>query len=162
MGPYFIDFEAFRNKNEQFILKELVMIDVDKPLTPLYYIFGPPKPWMCLDRSARRQYSFQTKMIHHLCWNEGGTRYCKECIWQHMKLSFPECDRRVCYVMGAEKMMFLKKEFPHLCLVEYNITFKTLPFLLSNVMCVLGRDHGEHCAYRKTLRLLQHYTDVSQ
>ena len=158
MPPYFLDFEAFRYRKESFQIKELTMLDVDKPLTPLYYIFAPTNQWQCLTEDERLQFRYQFNHIHQLHWNEGHSRYCKECIWYHVKTVFPYSDRAVTYVMGKEKMDFLQKEFPGLHLVEYNVTFKTLPEIPKTLICPF-KEHGEHCTYRKTLRLFQHYTN---
>lgn len=135
------------------------MLDVDKPLTPLYYIFVANNLWNDLPSDEKVQYRYQSRYIHKLLWNEGHSRYCKECIWHHIKDVFPYSDTAITYVMGKEKMDFLKKEFPKLPLVEYNITFNTLPDIPKTIMC-LHNEHGEHCAYRKTMRLFHHYTSV--
>lgn len=159
MPPYFIDFEAFKYKNNDFIIKELVILDVSRPLTPLYYLFEAPTPWRHLSVDEKIQHRFVTKNIHNLRWSEGDVRYCKECVWHHIKNVFPDCRSALTYVMGPEKMQFLKEEFPELNLVEYNVTFKTLPQIPITIHC-LHREHGEHCAYRKTLRLFHHYATL--
>lgn len=160
MPPYFIDFEAFRYKKEKFLIKELAMVDVDKPLTPIYFIFNAKTGWQQLTSDQKLQFKYQSNHIHHLRWNEGVSRYCKACVWHHMKTDFPLCESAITYVMGKEKMTFLKQQFPKLRLVEYNITFKALPDIPKTIMCV-HREHGEHCAYRKTLRLFHHYTTIN-
>lgn len=161
MPPYFIDFEAFRYKKNDFIIKELVVLDVSKPLTPLYFLFHAPKPWCDLSDEERTHFRYTTNFIHKLKWSEGNSRYCNGCIWHHMKSEFQDIGAALTYVIGAEKMMFLKKEFPQLNLVEYNLTFNKLPMLPKTLQC-LHKDHGEHCAYRKTLRLFHHYATLPE
>ena len=159
MAIYFIDFEAFQYKDEAFVIKELCVLNVDRPLLPLYFMFGPVEPWHMLSTSARKQYRYQSKHIHGLEWSEGVSRYCRSCVLHHIKLAFPLCMAGIFYVMGKEKTEFLTGEFPDLNFVEYNITFNNLPLLPSNLVCY-HREHGEHCAYRKCLRLCHHYVTL--
>jgi hypothetical protein len=162
MPPYFIDFEAFRYKKNNYIIKELAMLDVNKPLVPLYYVFKNVKPWSALTLEERMQFTFLSKYIHHLTWCEGTSRFCADCIWYHLKLLFPDCESGITYVMGGgEKLKFLQELFPKLRLVQYNITFKSLPMIAPSIQC-LHRQHGEHCAYRKTLRLFHHYITLPE
>ena len=41
----FIDFEAFQHGNEDFMIKELCILDENVPLKPLTFVFKPTKPW---------------------------------------------------------------------------------------------------------------------
>ena len=157
MGPFFIDIEAFQHGVDgKFVIKELSIIDVDKPLHPLYYIFEAHKTWQELDSSHQRTYEYQTAHLHHLEWHEGNTRYCKRCIMHHIKKHFG-VKGGLFYVMGDQKLNFLQEEFPDLNFIQYNITFDKLPILPPNIHC-LYRNHGHHCALLKCMRMYLHYT----
>ena len=151
-----MDFEAFKSGNEDYILKELCLLNVDKPLMPLYFVFSSPQPWDKLDATSRKHYRYQSKHIHGLEWSEGVSRYCRNCVMHHIKMAYPLCTAGIIYVMGLDKMTFLTSEFPELNFAEYHVTFNQLPPLTKNIMCY-HRDHGEHCAFRKCMRLYQHY-----
>ena len=58
MSPYFIDFEAFQHGDEDFILKELVVLNVDRPLHPLYFLFKPMCQWNSLDPAKKVTYCY--------------------------------------------------------------------------------------------------------
>ena len=161
MGPHFIDFEAFQYQG-QYKIKELCIIDVDKPLTPLYYVFDSPSSWRELDDDQQYQYSYQTRKIHHLKWHEGDNCYCANCVMYHIKNDFPYWCNGIFYVMdcyNGQKVKFLMQEFPELNIVNYNVTFKQLPYITRNITC-LHRDHGVHCAYLKCMRLCYHYMNA--
>ena len=152
-GPYFVDFEAFQHGNERFQVKELCVIDVDFPLEPLYFLFESQAP---TSPEAQTTYNYQTNHIHHLHWNEGTSRYCKACIIYYIKKQFPYASNGIFYVMGKQKLAFLKEEFPLFNFVEYNATMETLTTIPLNIHC-LHHNHGEHCACLKCYRLLNDY-----
>lgn len=157
MGPYFIDFEAFQHGDGPFKIKELCIIDADRVLSPIYFIFRAPKSWNSLSAEEQRTYSYETNQLHGLQWNEGATRYCRRCTWYWIKEAFPLCRNSIFYVMGQQKMQFLQQEFPELNFCEYNVTLQTLPSIPPNIRC-LYRDHDQtHCACLKCYRLYQHY-----
>lgn len=159
----FIDFEAFQHGEEDFRIKELCILEASTPLKPLYFLFKPPCAWDLLSPDQRRTYRYEEKHIHGLCWGEGQTRYCANCVWHYIKKSFPlvSADAKedhICYVLGQQKADFLRKEFPQLTIIEYNVTLKELPHAPSHITCVY-RVHGgrEHCAMLKCYRLLSLY-----
>lgn len=155
-----MDFEAFQHGNSKFHIKELCVMNVDKPLVPLYYIFKPHKAWQLLDKAQQKTYSYQQNHLHRLYWEEGQTRYCRRCIQQHIKDVFPDWASSIFYVVGGEqKVSFLTDEFPDIPFVEYNLSaLNQLPSLPNNNVSCLYRTHGEHCALLKCLRLYTHYT----
>jgi hypothetical protein len=159
MSPFFIDFEAFQHGDGKFRIKELCIMDVEQPLTPLYFLFKAERKWNSLTSGEQQTYSYQQRYLHHLCWEEGRTRYCRKCVWHHIKMQFPECRNHIFYVMGKQKLEFLKEVFPSLNFCEYNITFHQLPQIADNISCFY-RYHGEHCACLKCYRLYTHYISL--
>jgi hypothetical protein len=162
MGPFILDFEAFQYQG-QFTLKELCLIDVERPFAPLYYMFAPRRGWAELSSGQKRTFDFETRELHGLEWDEGFTRYCRKCVMFHIKQSFPQWASGIFYVMEAQdngpKVKFIQNEFPDLNIMNYNVTFDNLPYLLGNITC-LHREHGPHCAYLKCLRVCNHYNNA--
>ena len=63
------------------------------------------------------------------------------------------------YVMDqvdGAKINYLKEEFPELNLINYNVVFNSLPLIPHNIKC-FHREHGDHCAYLKCMRLYHNY-----
>ena len=156
MPPYFVDFEGFQHGDGKIKIKELCILDASKPLIPLYYLFRADKKWNQLDTAQQQTYKYQTNRIHQIEWDEGVARYCKRCIYYFIKLYFPLYSTAVFYVMGEQKLEFLREQFPDLNFYQYPITMQELPLIAPNFGCVY-REHGEHCACKKCYRLLQHY-----
>jgi len=156
MGPYIIDFEAFQHGDEQFKIKELCVLDVDRPLAPLYVLYEADRSWDSLTSSEQKTYSYQRRHVHHLGWEEGDRRYCPVCLMHYIMVDFPQCRNSIFYVMGEQKLKFLQQQLPKLNFCEYNIVFEQLPPIAHNISC-FHRNHGEHCACLKCYRLYTHY-----
>lgn len=160
-GPFFIDFEAFQHEGET-IIKELCIMECNRPLLPIYYIFSPPYDYKNIEYPMKKSISWQTKNFHYLHWSEGDRIFCPCCVMRHIKEIFPAWDLGIFYVMESvidgPKVKTLKDAFPLLDIVNYNVTFKSLPPVPANISCFY-REHGDHCAYLKCMRMLQHYTD---
>lgn len=156
MSPIFIDFEAFQHGAEPFRIKELCIMDCARPGQPLHLIFNPHVQWHCLNNRRRHTYAYQTNHLHHLQWQEGFVRYCRECLFFVIQFHFPKWQNETFYVLGAQKLQFLRRELPRLRLVEYNATLSQLPQLCLQSTCPY-RNHGQHCAVLKCYRLYYHY-----
>lgn len=159
MAPFFIDFEAFQHGEGSFKIKELCVLDADRPFSPLYFLFKADKKWDALDDDIQTTFSYQMRHIHKLGWQEGTSRYCRHCVWDLIKDTFPGCRNGIFYVLGSQKLNYLKHAFPKLNVVEYNTSFNSLPLLPPNISCIY-REHGDHCACLKCYRLLKHYIEL--
>ena len=164
MPPYFIDFEAFQHGDGDFEVKELCMVDVDKLFGKhLYLLVGPSGEWYNLEHGAQCTYNYQSQHLHRLGWYEDVTPYCRYLVLHEITKYFPMFSRAITYVMGAQKMQFLKKEYGAVMnLAEYFTTKKTLPQLPSNIKCSYRNHDGEHYACLKCYRLVEHYYELSQ
>ena len=156
---FFIDFEGFR-RHDEFVIKELCVISVDRSEDSLYYAFRLDRDeWQALTVEEQKTNMFASQHLHQLHWLEGVTRYCQTCVMFHLDRKFPRWKDGMFYVLDSAcgpKVRFLEKEFPQLRLVNYNgLTFKTLPE--THAACPF-REHGEHCAFRKCHQLLTHFT----
>ena len=131
-------------------------------LSPIYYLFSPPYEFNNVENAVKKSFNWQSKNHHNIHWNEGDRTFCSSCIMRHIKEVFPAWDLGLFYVMesqpNGQKIKTLKSLFPFLDIVNYNVTFKTLPLLTNNISC-LYREHGDHRAYLKCMRMLQHYAD---
>ena len=136
-------------------------MDVDRPLQPLYFLFKGHKKWETLTSGEQQTYSYQRRYLHRIGWEEGFSRYCRKCVWYHIKEYFSHIRNSIVYVMGEQKMRFLQQEFSTLNFCEYNVTFPLLPQIAPNIACFY-RDHGEHCACLKCFRLYTHYITLPE
>ena len=102
-GPYFIDLEAFQHGHKT-IIKELCILDIHRPLRPLYFLFTPPQIWQTLSAAELDSYDYQERHIHQLLWGEGKSRYCRKCVYHHIKENFPACENAIFYVMVVKNV----------------------------------------------------------
>ena len=162
MPPYFIDFEAFQHgKDNDFQVKELCMVDADRPYAPpLHFVFGPNKKWQMCTNEEKRTYCYLMHHWHKLGWYEGASLYRPLDVIREMKKVFPCFSHAITYVLGYEKLKFLQREFPMMNLREYGTTRKMLPQLPLNVSCPY-RYHGKNCACLKCYPLIEHYYELA-
>jgi len=69
-----IEFQAFRGNDNKFLVKELVILDVQLG-TANYFLFKPPYPFHNLKEKAKRNNKWLSKYFHHISWYEGFTDY---------------------------------------------------------------------------------------
>jgi hypothetical protein len=156
----FIEIEGYQVAHE-FFMKELIILDSQSTLEPIYYIFKPLFPESNLTAVQYPCVQYATSHIHKLHWSEGITHYCVSCITKTIVEKFGlNCTY---YCMGEQKSEMLSKIFPKLDIQPYSssITFKELPPLSKHIRC-LHRDHGEHCALRKVYRMMLHHNRQQQ
>lgn len=159
---FFLDFEGFKHGQDQMRIKELCVINADQPWDPLYYVFRfEENEWNMLSADEQKTHNYASRRLHKLHWLDGICRYCKECIFYHLRQKFPRWNEGIFYVLdtaNGPKVQFLTQEFPELRIVNYNgLTFKTLPEPRFQMICPF-RDHGKHCAFRKCQQLFTHFT----
>lgn len=163
MAPvYFIDFEAFQHGDEDFCIKEMCILSVEKPLKPLYMLFKPTKSWNDLSPLQQRTYVYQEHRLHHLSWNEGLRRYCNHCVFRDLEKEIPTCTLATFYVLGDQKTEFLRNQLPLLNIVQYDhvTSYKELPNAPSHLTCLYRHHSKEHCAVLKCYRLYLHYLSL--
>lgn len=165
MSPLFIDYEAFVS-NGKHIIKELCVINVDNPFSPLYYLFSPQIKYSELSASDKMTNYYLSTNHHYIPYCNGSVKFCKECIASHIKDVFPFVENSIVYVLepkgsDGKKLKTLMEIFPTLNLVAYNFKKMTdLPLPPPNVVCPY-MDHGLHCAYMKCLRMYLDYINFS-
>lgn len=158
----FIDFEAFQHGSEDFMIKELCILDVNTPLKPLTFLYKPSKPWDLLKSAHKRTYAYQEHHLHRLSWNEGSKSYCTNCLMRHIKKAIPLYEDANFYVLGKQKADFLRKELPNLNIIEYSFvdSYKDLPHVPTHLTCTYRYHSKEHCAVLKCYRLMLHYQSL--
>ena len=158
----FIDFEAFQHGNEDFMIKELCILDENAPLKPLTFVFKPTKPWDILKSSQKRTYAYQEHQLHHLAWSEGSKSYCTSCLERNIKRAIPLYRDANCYVLGKQKADFLRRELPMLNIIEYSFvdSYKDLPHAPAHLSSTYRHYGKEHCAVLKCYSLMLHYQSL--
>jgi len=164
---YLIDFQAFQHGTEDYTVKEMCIIDVSKPTRPFHTLYLPPCCWYELSREQKRTYYYQTRSLHKLNWDEGYTKFCRECLQRDMERwlfgsSNPVLS--VFYVMGQQKKEYLQRLLPHYNFVNYQDAFNVnswadLPEAPPTARCP-HRDHGDYCSVKKCYSMYWHYLTI--
>ena len=99
-----LDFEGFRSKKSDFIVKELAITCNNDTDT---ISFSPPHSFNSLTLSEQNSYQWVSKYLHGLDWEKGDYQYCYlQQILQSVVLRFPLSDF---YAKGVEKTDTLQK-----------------------------------------------------
>ena len=100
-----LDFEGFRHKKQNFILKEVAVCSEDCIDS---FLLLPPTNLSSLSDSEQKSYHWLTKQLHGLCWAHGDYFYADLTrILQSYVLRYPKA---VFYAKGLEKSVL----FSHL------------------------------------------------
>lgn len=162
MPPLFIAVEGFKTRGggDEFKIKELCILDANKPLAPLYFTFKFTRQWCSLKDADKTFFHTQTRDRHQLIWDEGESRFCPSCVEFHIRQSFPAYKSQIFYMLacGLVEIDFVRMKLPMLNIMLYDTPQYSLPSLAHNILCPY-REHGYFCAYLTCMRL---YTDYSQ
>lgn len=69
-----VEFQAFKGNSNEFIIKELVILDLSTGI-PNYFLFKPPFEFANLERKYAKTNNWCTKKYHFITWDEGFTHY---------------------------------------------------------------------------------------
>lgn len=98
---FILDFQGFKNENNEFIIKELAIISTDGQIYELQ-LFLPPCSLHQLSKSVRKQVHWVEKHLHGLYWSSGFKEYNK------INDIFKQIDiQGNVYVKGLEKQSFI-------------------------------------------------------
>jgi hypothetical protein len=98
-----IEFQAFRNNHDKFIIKELTFLDVSTNVVN-YFLFKPPFPFKKFNSKSYRTNTWLTKYLHHIEWEEGFTHYKElDSIMYHYCQQYDEI-----YTTGDEKAKWIR------------------------------------------------------
>lgn len=102
--PCVIEFQAFRGNKNEYIIKELVILDLTTNVV-YPFMFKPPYPYKKLNSKAKRTNKWLIKSFHNITWNEGFTDYNEvDDVMYHFCTEF----NRI-YTKGLEKRNWIQK-----------------------------------------------------
>lgn len=144
-----VEFQAFRGNCNEFLIKELVILDLSSKVM-YYFLFKPPYSFDILNSKSARTNTWLTTRFHYITWNEGFIRYNEVCniIKQYTH------DYDVIHTSGSEKARWLK-EYTKALVVNY--PFKKLNLPLTTLTCSGVKDYRHtsgNCAIHNALRLV--------
>jgi hypothetical protein len=143
-----IEFQAFRGNNKRYIIKELVILDLQTYV--IYpFMFKPPVSFNKLNLKAKITNRWIAKNFHHIEWNEGFTSYKDlENIMFHFCQEFTKV-----YTKGLEKSNWIKL-FTTGEVIEVKVD-KSFDCGINNV-CILSKNKQHRhlqCAVKNAYRL---------
>ena len=148
-----LDFEGFRSKKSDFIVKELAITCNNYTDT---ISFSPPHSFNSLTLSEQKSYQWVSKYLHGLDWEKGDYPYCYlKQILQSVVLRFPLSDF---YAKGVEKTDTLQKLLQRkvtnledlLCpKIEHLSFYRETPICDLHSTTCPKRQKNKHCARKK-------------
>ena len=143
-----IEFQAFRGNNDKYIVKELVILDLQTYV--IYtFLFKPPFSFNKLNSKSKRTNKWLTRNFHHIAWDDGYTSFKGlENIMYHYCSKFTKL-----YTRGLEKRNWIQL-YTAKDVIDVKID-KLFDFEVDNV-CILTKN-DEHtrfqCAVKNAYRL---------
>lgn len=99
-----IEFQAFRDNEDKYIVKEMVILDLFTNVV-YYFLFKPPYSLKKLNNKSTRTNKWLTNYFHHITWKEGFTLYQDlENVMYHFCNQFKKI-----YTTGHEKSKWIKQ-----------------------------------------------------
>lgn len=125
-----IDLQCFKNNNNEFIVKEVCVLDVNTGKVLQHHVTQPPfDQERFLNRAKQRENYWLTKHHHGLDWNSGDIAY--HDMIDRLRDCLAQCS--VIYVKGPEKKSFVMSTLLPASGVDDvdTSTSSTLPFYIS-------------------------------
>ncbi len=150
-SSYVVDFQAFKNLRNEFILKEVTIIDIVKRVDNNFLI-RPPQPYNQIPHKLKKRVDFITNNIHGLEWDSGmiGFRNAVALIKGILK------DASKIYIKGSERVNYLKKLLPDKenCIIDLDpIVPKIIPPLPISE-CAFNHKINHKCSYKQAHKYL--------
>lgn len=154
---FILDFQGFKNQNNEFIIKELAIISTDEQVYELQ-LFQPPYDLSKLPESVQKQVMWLEKYHHGLFWGTGFKEYNKlKDVFKGVNISGKV------YVKGTEKEKFVTELLSEFKVKVINLEDLGCPSLnilrhqtQSSVMRACVFNHSPiNCAYMNVHILLQ-------
>lgn len=146
--PCVIEFQSFVGNDNEYIVKELVILDMETGV-PYFFLLKPPFAFNMLHKKAKTTNRWLTRYYHNITWDEGFTSY--KTI-ENIMYTFGEKFQRF-YTTGLEKRNWIQmyttgKVYNVLVNKEYNVNFDGL------CIGIQDTEHSaSHCALQKAYRL---------
>lgn len=99
-----IEFQAFQDSGVKFIVKELVILDLNNGMYS-YFLLKPPFPFYQLKLKWAKSNKWLSRMYHYIRWNEGFTHYSE----LHSIMKYYCSKYRNIYTTGREKQQWIQK-----------------------------------------------------
>jgi hypothetical protein len=100
--PCVIELQAFRGNANEFIVKELAILDLQTGAIN-YFLFKPPFPFKCLHTKPARTNKWVMSHFHHISWSDGNVDYS-----ELDNIMYYYCDKyKTIYTTGSEKCRWI-------------------------------------------------------
>ena len=110
-----VDFQAFYNNKNDYIVKELAVLNCKNGETILHIFFKAPFPFEFLTEKYRRTNNYCSYNLHGIFWTYGNEPYCN--LQKMMDKCLIGYNSIIC--KGVEKCRFLEK-YTQLHVLEYD------------------------------------------
>lgn len=144
-----IEIQAFRGNKGEFIIKELVIMDMDTNVV-LYFLMKPPYSFKKLKYKYAKTNKWLMENYHHITWEEGFTDY-KELD----NIMYRYCQQfAVAYTSGLEKSKWIQ-QYMSGCVVHYPLNIKDLDVGEGFCLSVIDQKHKTtNCVLIRSYALL--------
>lgn len=145
-----IEFQSFIGNSNEFIVKELVIMDLATNMLN-YFLFKPPHDYNNLFNKAKKTNKWLTYYFHNITWDEGFTQYEElDNIMNHYCKQFD-----IIYTTGLKKALFISR-YSRGTVINYLIS-KNFHYNTGGGLCnsVKNEKHKlRNCCLIKTQRIL--------
>lgn len=153
--PCVVEMQAFSDSNNNFIVKELVFLDM-KTNAVYYFLFKPPFHFTHLSKKAQKSNRWLMNKYHYITWGEGFTSY-KE-VYNIMNLFCSKFNKY--YTSGSNKKKWISN-YTTKNVNDITIDRSFKESYKGICVCVQNENHNtSNCALQKAHRLaafLQRY-----
>lgn len=99
-----IEFQAFRDNHDKFIVKELVIFDLSTNV-PYSFVFKPPYAFKHCNTKSKRTNKWLTNHYHYINWSDGNVDFCElDGIMRRFCSQF-----KTIFTTGTEKVTWISK-----------------------------------------------------
>lgn len=146
--PCIVEFQAFIGNNNEYLIKELVFLDIATGMT-YYFLFEAPFPFKTLTHKAKKTNKWLTNYYHFINWDEGLTTFKNiDKIMYHFSTKF-----NTFYTNGYEKRNWIQTyTTDNVYNIPVDKEYKNN--YVGVCVCVNNETHSNsHCALRNAHRL---------
>lgn len=146
-----LDFQGFKDNNNQFVIKELALVSMDGRCMQ-HWLVRSPFQFNNLDPKYKRQSNWNTANYHGISWDHGDITI--QDLHRHLA---PMLDGSVVYVKGLEKCKYIQ-EFFGSCYVFDLEDYPSLRKLEdAGIYCFYHKNANFCCSLNNVLRLFKYY-----
>ena len=108
LPPVVLDIQCFQDNTDEYIVKEVCVVDINSDTLLLHHIVGPPPPCdYVMTAKKRRETYWLTKHCHGLEWHQGANDIQYAALFDKLRTCLH--NRSVIYVKGLKKKQFVEK-----------------------------------------------------